>query len=146
MGRINVKWLGEDSRMFVGLDTLGRTVVAGTWQKPSDPSWTEARGAKASDLLVVALASCSGYDVVDILQKQHEPLASLLITADAEQAPEPPWQFTKIHLHYQATGVGLDPKKVERAIKLSEEKYCSVAATIRGVTQITHSFEVCPEA
>lgn len=67
------------------------------------------------------------------------------MSAEAEQAPEPPWQFTKIHLHYQVTGKGLDQKKVERAIKLSEEKYCSVAATIRGVTEITHSFEVCPE-
>jgi putative redox protein len=145
MGRIDVKWLGEESRMFVGRDTTGRTVVAGYWQKPNDPTWTESRGAKASDLLVIALASCSAYDVVDILQKQREPLAGLTISADAEQAPEPPWQFTKIHLHYQVTGKGLDAKKVERAIKLSEEKYCSVAATIRGVTEITHSFEVCPE-
>ncbi|MGE5601608.1 MAG: OsmC family protein [Nitrososphaerales archaeon] len=146
MGRIDVKWLGEESRMFVGRDTMGRTVVAGYWQKPNDPTWTEARGAKASDLLVIALASCSAYDLVDILQKQREPLASLSISADAEQAPQPPWQFTKIHLHYQVTGKGLDAKKVERAIKLSEEKYCSVAATIRGVTEITHSLEICPEA
>jgi putative redox protein len=145
MGRINVKWVGEDSRMFVGHDTRGQAVVAGTWQRPGDPNWVESRGAKASDLLVVALCSCSAYDVVDILQKQREPLAGLTVTAEAEQAPEPPWQFTKIHLHYEATGKGLDPKKVERAIKLSEEKYCSVAATIRGVTEITHSFEVCPE-
>lgn len=145
MGRIDVKWLGEESRMFVGRDTTGRTVVTGYWQKPTDRTWTEARGSKASDLLVVALASCSAYDVVDILQKQREPLTDLFITADAEQAPDPPWQFTKIHLHYRATGEGLDPKKVERAIRLSEEKYCSVAATIRGVAEITHSFEICPE-
>ncbi len=145
MGRIDVKWLGEESRMFVGRDTTGRTVVAGYWQKPNDPTWTEARGSKASDLLVIALASCSAYDVVDILQKQREPLASLVISADAEQAPEPPWQFTHIHLHYRASGAGLDPKKLERAIRLSEEKYCSVAATIRGVTEITHSFEISPE-
>ena len=145
MGRIDVKWLGEESRMFVGRDTTGRTTVAGYWQKPDDPTWTEARGAKASDLLVIALASCSGYDVVDILQKQREPLTSLLISADTEQAPEAPWQFIRIHLHYRATGKGLDPKKLERAIKLSEEKYCSVAATIRGVTEITHSFEISPE-
>jgi putative redox protein len=131
--------------MFVGRDTMGRTVVAGYWQKPSDPTWTEARGAKASDLLVIALASCSAYDVVDILQKQRESLTSLTVSADAEQAPEPPWPFTKIHLHYVVTGKDLDAKKVERAIRLSEEKYCSVAATIRGVTTITHSFEVCPE-
>ncbi len=142
MGKIDVKWLGEESRMFVGRDTMGRTVVAGYWQKPDDPTWTEARGAKASDLLVIALATCSAYDVVDILQKQRQLLASLAVSADAEQASEAPWQFVRIHLHYQASGEGLDPKKVERAIQLSEEKYCSVAATIRGTTEITHSFEI----
>lgn len=142
MGKIDVKWLGEESRMFVGRDTMGRTVVAGYWQKPDDPTWTEARGAKASDLLVIALATCSAYDVVDILQKQRQPLASLAVSADAEQASEAPWQFIRIHLHYQVSGEGLDPKKVERAIQLSEEKYCSVAATIRGTTEITHSFEI----
>jgi len=142
MGKIDVKWLGEESRMFVGRDTMGRTVVAGYWQKPDDPTWTESRGAKASDLLVIALASCSAYDVVDILQKQRQPLASLSVSADAEPASEAPWQFTRIHLHYHITGEGLDPKKVERAIQLSEEKYCSVAATIRGTTEITHSYEI----
>lgn len=145
MGKIDVKWVGEESRMFVGRDTMGRTVVAGYWQKPNDPTWTEARGSKASDLLVIALASCSAYDVVDILQKQHEPLASLSVSADAEQASEAPWAFTKIHLHYLVSGQGLDPKKVERAIRLSEERYCSVAATIRGTTEITHSFEIVAE-
>ena len=62
------------------------------------------------------------------------------------QAPEPPWAFTHIHLHYVATGRDLDPVKVERAIKLSQDKYCSVAATIRGVTEITFDFEVRSEA
>ncbi len=146
MGQIAVKWVGDDSRMFVGRDSMGRTVVAGSWGKPEDQAWTEWRGAKASDLLVIALCSCSAYDVVDILRKQRVTLTGLTVIADAEQAPEPPWAFTHIHLHYIATGPNLDPKKVERAIALSEEKYCSVAATIRGVTKITHDFEVQPQA
>jgi len=144
VGQVAVKWTGDDSRMFVGRDSNGRTVVAGYWQKPDEAGWTEWRGAKASDLLVIALCSCSAYDVVDILQKQRTELTGLTVTADAEQAPEPPWAFVRIHLHYVASGHDLDPKKVERAIKLSEEKYCSVAATIRGVTEITHDFEIRP--
>jgi putative redox protein len=80
--------------------------------------------------------------VVTILRRQRQDLTGLYVTADATQAADPPYQFTHIHLHYRAAGTGLDPKKVERAIALSEEKYCSVAATIRGVTQITHSVDV----
>jgi putative redox protein len=91
---------------------------------------------------VVALLGCTSYDVVDILRKQRENVTALTVTADAKQAPEPPWQFTEIHMHYVVTGVDLDPKKVERAIKLSEDKYCSVAATIRGVTKLSYTFEV----
>ncbi len=146
MGQVSIKWAGDDSRMFLGRDSLGRTVVVGYWQKPAEEGWTEWRGAKASDLLVIALCSCSAYDVVDILQKQKVELTGLTVVADAEQASDPPWPFVHIHLHYIAAGHDLDPKKVERAIKLSEEKYCSVAATIRGVTEITHDFEVQPAA
>ncbi|MGC8782288.1 MAG: OsmC family protein [Anaerolineae bacterium] len=142
MGQIAVKWTGDDSRLFVGRDSGGRTVTVGYWQKKDDPEWVEWRATKASDLLVIALCACSGYDVVDILQKQRVQLTGLTVIADAEQAAEPPWAFVRIHLHYIVSGPDLDPQKVERAIKLSEEKYCSVAATIRGVTQITHDFEI----
>jgi putative redox protein len=142
MGQVSVKWVGDDSRMFVGRDSGGRVVVAGSWRDETDEQRIEWHGAKASDLLVIALCSCSAYDVVDILGKQRVGLTGLQIIADAEQAPDPPWVFTHIHLHYIVVGRDLDPKKVERAIMLSEEKYCSVAATIRGATRITHDFEV----
>jgi putative redox protein len=142
MGQVSIRWVGDDSRMFVGRDSVGRVVVTGHWQNERDEQWTEWRGAKASDLLVIALCSCSAYDVVDILCKQRVHMTGLQVFADAEQAPDPPWAFTHIHLHYVVTGRDLDSKKVERAIALSEEKYCSVAATIRGVTRITHDFEV----
>ncbi len=120
-------------------------VVAGSWPKDGEEDWVEWKGVKPSDLLVMALCSCSGYDVVTILRRQRQELTDLRITADAHQASEPPYQFTDIHLHYVVTGRDLDPAKVERAIKLSEEKYCSVAATIRGVAKITNSFEVLQE-
>jgi len=142
MSQVAVKWTGEDSHMFVGRDSRGATIVLGGWYKKGDESWTDWRGAKASDLLVVALLACTGYDVVDILRKQRENPTGLTITADAKQAPEPPWAFTEIHLHYVVSGAELDPTKVERAIQLSQDKYCSVAATIRGVTQLTCSWEI----
>lgn len=142
MADITVKWTGEDSHMFVGRDSRGATIVTGAWYKKGDETWTDWRGTKASDLLVIALLSCTGYDVLDILRKQHENVTGLTITAKATQAPEPPWEFTEIHMHYVLTGEDLDSKKVERAISLSQDKYCSVAATIRGVTKLTCTCEV----
>jgi putative redox protein len=79
---------------------------------------------------------------VVILGRQRQKLTNLYVNVDGKQAPEPPNMFTDIHLHYVVEGENLDPKKVERAIELSEEKYCSVAATIRCVANLTHSFEI----
>lgn len=145
MGQVALHWAGHDSTMFITRDSFGHMVVAGSWPKDGEEGWVEWKGVKPSDMLVMALVSCSGYDVVTILRRQRQELTDLRITADAHQASEPPYQFTDIHLHYVVTGRDLDPAKVERAIKLSEEKYCSVAATIRGVAKITNSFEVLQE-
>jgi putative redox protein len=142
MGQIALQWVGDDSRMFVGRDSYGRTVAAGSWQKESGEQWQEWHGIKPSDLLVISLCSCSAYDVVEIMKKQRQALTGLFITADAKQAAEPPYHFTDIHLHYVITGQDISAKKVEKAIELSQNKYCSVAATIRGVAKITYGFEV----
>jgi putative redox protein len=142
MGKIALKWMGDDSQMFIARDTFGHVVVAGSWPKDNDESWIEWKGIKPSDLLVMSLCSCSAYDVVVILRRQRQELTGLEVTADPTQMSEPPYAFTDIHLHYRVTGRNLDPAKVARAISLSEEKYCSVAATIKGVTRITHFHEV----
>ncbi|MBP8293480.1 MAG: OsmC family protein [Caldilineaceae bacterium] len=141
MGQIALQWTGNDSQMFVTRDSFGHMVVAGSWPKDGEEGWVEWKGVKPSDMLVMALCSCSAYDVVTILRRQRQQLTGLTITAEAEQNSEPPYAFTQIHLHYVANGHDLDDSKVARAIALSEEKYCSVAATIRGVAQITHSHE-----
>jgi putative redox protein len=142
MGQIALQWAGEDSRMFIGRDNHGHTVVAGSWKKEGNEQWQEWKGLKPSELLVISLCSCSAYDVVEILKKQRQGLTGLYITADARQASEPPYQFTDIHLHYVITGKDISAQKVEKAIELSQNKYCSVAATIRGVAKITYDFEV----
>lgn len=100
------------------------------------------RGIGSSDLLSAALIGCSSYDVVEILGKQRQELTRLEVTAEAEQDQDPPWKFRKIHLRYQASGKGLDAEKVRKAIQLSEEKYCSVYATLKDVIEITHEVEV----
>ncbi|RJP47937.1 MAG: OsmC family peroxiredoxin [Anaerolineaceae bacterium] len=100
------------------------------------------KGVKASDLLTMGLIGCSSHDVVEILQKQRQDLRELRVTADSVQDDDPPWRFRKIHIRFQAVGKGLDVEKVCKAIKLSEEKYCSVYVTLREAVEITNEVEV----
>ncbi len=132
MSTASVHWYGGEK--FVGTDSTNHSVVIST------PG--EGVGMKPSELLLVALASCTAVDVVDILSKKRMPLAGLDISVSGDQDADPPWAFRRIHIHYLLRGAALTPKAVESAIALSEEKYCSVAATIRGVAQITTSFEI----
>lgn len=98
-------------------------------------------GAKPSDLLPVSLAVCTSYDVVVILKKQRQTLVGLEVRIHAEQEPEAPWAFLSIHQHFVLTGA-IDEAKAARAIELSEAGSCSVAATLRPVVRLSHSFEV----
>jgi putative redox protein len=96
-------------------------------------------------MLLIALASCTAVDVVEILAKKRLPLDSLEITTTGEQDADPPWTFRKIHLKYCLGGRGLTDKAVKQAIQLAEEKYCSVAATVRATAKITTEFEITCE-
>jgi putative redox protein len=138
MGTIAVKWV--ESKLMVGADSRGHTVAISTWPE-REPAWL---GLKPSDMLLMAAASCSLYDVVEILRKQREPLVDLEVICTGTQLPEPPSTFTKIHLDYRAKGA-LDPKKLERAIQLSQEKYCSVITTLRPTVEITHEYSITAE-
>lgn len=134
MASASVQWIG--GKRFVGTDSTQHSVVLST------PD--EGVGMKPSEMLLVALASCSSVDVVEIMQKKRQPLASLQVQASAEQDADPPWTFRKIHLTYLISGQNLKEADVAQAIALSEEKYCSVAATLRGVAEISTSFEIIP--
>ncbi len=135
MGTVSLKWLG--SQMMLGADSFGRPVAIG-WDRDREPEWT---GLKPSDLLLLAAASCSAYDVVSILTKQREPLEGLEVSCAGEQESEPPYTFTTIHLHYVANGA-VSPDKLARAIRLSEDKYCSVLNTLKAAVKITSDFEL----
>lgn len=130
----SVRWIGE--RHFVGIDSSNHSVVLS--------GQAEKIGVSPSEMLLVALASCSSVDVVEILEKKRLKLTQLEVTTTGERDPEPPWPYRRIHLKYRLAGEGLTPKAVEQAITLSQEKYCSVAATVRGVAQITTEFEIVP--
>jgi putative redox protein len=100
------------------------------------------QGVSPSDLLPMALIGCTSYDVVEILKKQRQQLEQLKVTAEAVQDETPPWRFRKIHIRYQAIGRGIELEKLQKAIQISEEKYCSVYATLKGTVEITHEAEV----
>jgi putative redox protein len=134
MASATVRWL--TGKQFVGIDSTKHSVVLS--------SVDEGVGMKPSELLLVALAACTAVDVVDILRKKRIELTSLEIQASGEQDCDPPWTFRKIHLYYRLGGRGLTETAVEQAIQLSEEKYCSVAATVRGVAEITTGYELLP--
>ena len=132
MSEASVRWVG--GKQFIGIDSTKHSVVLSTKD--------EGVGMKPSELLLVALASCTAVDVVEILEKKRTPIEFLEIKVQGEQDQDPPWAFRKIHLTYVLKGEKLNEKNVEQAIALSEEKYCSVAATVRGVAEITTSYEI----
>jgi putative redox protein len=99
-------------------------------------------GFRPTQLLLVAAGSCSSIDVIEILKKQKQPLEDLKVTIEGEKEKGVvPSLFRKIHLHFTLKG-NLDKDKVERAIKLSAEKYCSVIKTLEHVATVTHSYEI----
>ena len=135
MVKTTVHWLKD--RHFVGIDSNNHSVVL-SGQK-------EGIGVSPSETLLIALASCSSVDVVEILEKKRKKLTLLEVTANGERNPDPPWAYRKIHVHYRLGGQGLTDKAVSQAIQLSQDKYCSVAATVRGVAEITYDYEIVAE-
>jgi len=134
-GSVCLKWVG--SQLMVGIDSRGAPVVIGS-QADREP---KGQGLKASDLLLLAAAACATYDVVVILTKQRQPLDSLEVICTGEQESEPPYRFLHIHLHYKVRGE-IDSQKLEKAIQLSEEKYCSVTNTLKSSVRVTSDYEL----
>ena len=89
-------------------------------------------------------AACSAFDVLLILRKGRQDVHDCIAEADAQRAESDPKVFTRIHLHFILKGRNLDPDKIERAIKLSAEKYCSASAMLSKTAEITHDFEILP--
>ena len=97
------------------------------------------------EMLLMGLGGCSAFDVVLILRKGREAVSDCVVELEAERAKTDPKVFTRIHMHYKVAGRGLAPAKVERAIKLSAEKYCSASAIMAKTAVITHDWEVIEE-
>lgn len=105
-----------------------------------DAGEQHATGPSPMEAVLAALCACTSVDVVSILQKKREPLAGLTVSANAEQAAEPPRVFTRIHLTYRIRGK-VSKKAAEDAVALSKNKYCSVSKMLEKAAEVTYSIE-----
>jgi len=134
--KARIKWV--EDRTFIGESGSGHKIVLGTAFGPEGRS----PGPSPMELVLIGMGGCSGYDVVHILEKGREAIEDVAVELEAERAQQEPKVFTRIHMHFVVMGRGVAPEKVERAIALSVEKYCSASAMIAKTATITHDFEV----
>lgn len=99
-------------------------------------------GVRPMEMVLMGAGGCSAIDVVNILRKARQDFVDCVVELEAERAPEDPKVFTRIHMHYIVTGRGLNPAHVERAIKLSKEKYCSATIMLAKTAEITFDYEI----
>jgi putative redox protein len=123
---------------FVGQSESGHSVVM---DGPPE-SGGKNLGVRPMEMLLLGLGGCSAFDVVHILRKARQQITDCVADIDATRADTDPKVFTKIHIHFVVTGIALDPKRVEQAVNLSAEKYCSASIMLGKVAEITHDFEV----
>jgi putative redox protein len=134
--RARVKWIENVS--FLGESESGHAVVM---DGAADAGGRNI-GMRPMELLLIGMGGCSSFDVVTILKKARQPITDCVAEISAERADEVPKVFTKIHVHYVVTGNNLAPNHVERAVKLSAEKYCSASIMLGKSAEITHDFEI----
>lgn len=134
--KATVKWL--DNRIFVGQSGSGHSVVM---DGPPEAGGQNL-GPRPMEMLLLGMGGCASFDVVSILEKMQQQVTGCTAEMQAERAEAEPKVFTRINLHFKVSGVELDAKKVERAVKLSAEKYCSASIMLGKTAEISHSFEL----
>lgn len=126
------------NEFFVGVTPSGHAQAIET---------DSARGSAATpmELLLIALGSCTGVDVISILKKQRQQVTSYRIEVSGDRREEYPRSYTRLYVKHIVSGHSVSAQAVERAIELSDTKYCSVAATLRGSAEIISSYEIVEE-
>jgi putative redox protein len=105
-----------------------------------------ATGPKPIELVALALAGCTAFDVITILrQKHHQRVTGYQVSVEADQAETVPQVFKKVRIHHTVTGLEIDPEAVEKAIRLSEDKYCSVGGMIKQTAKLDTTYEIIEE-
>ena len=133
---ISVNWV--DGLLMVGKSDSGHTI---TMDGPPE-SGGENLGVRPMEMLLLGVAGCTMIDVVTTLKKMRQDLSHCETKINAERATDHPKVFTNIHIQFTVKGKDLDSKKVDKAITLSAEKYCSASIMLGETATITHDFEV----
>jgi putative redox protein len=134
MQTATIQWIGEQK--FVATSPSGHALTL-----DSDRASNKAPGPM--ELLLIALGACTATDVVIVLEKKRQKLEALEVICSGERAAEPPTVWKSLEILYRLRGK-LDEAAVKRAIELSEEKYCSVSATLRKTATLTWRYEILP--
>jgi len=133
---ISVNWI--DGMLMVGKSHSGHSI---TMDGPPEIGGNNL-GVRPMEMLLLGVAGCTMIDVVTTLKKMRQDLTNCETKLSAERAEEHPKVFTDIHIQFIVKGQDLDPKKVEKAITLSAEKYCSASIMLGKTASITHDFEI----
>ena len=134
--KARIKWV--DGALMVGESGSGHAVVM---DGPED-SGGRNLGVRPMEMLLLGMGGCTEFDVVHILRKGRHEVRLCEVELEAERAESDPKVFTRIHVHFRVGGPGLTEKMVERAVRLSAEKYCSASIMLGQVARVTHDFEL----
>ena len=134
--KARVKWI--EGALMLGESPSGHAVVM---DGPEEHGGRNL-GVRPMEMLLLGMGGCSEFDVVHILKKSRQDVRFCEVELTAERAETEPKVFTRIHAHFRVGGPGLSEKAVERAVKLSAEKYCSASIMLGAMAEITHSFEL----
>ena len=134
--QVQVKWI--DGVSFVGESETGHAVVL----DGAAENGGRNIGMRPMEMLLIGMGACTAFDVVTILKKSRQPIVNCVAEINADRADEIPKVFTNIHVHFVVTGNNLNESQVERAVKLSAEKYCSASIMLAKACEITHDFEI----
>lgn len=138
--KARLKWV--EGAQFVAESGSGHAVLI---DGPPEGGGRNA-GFRPMELVLLGTAGCTAYDVVQILKKSRQPVRDCVVEVEAERAEGVPSVFTRIHIRFLVSGSGLSKAAVERAVRLSAEKYCSASIMLgRGGVDITHDFRIIPE-
>jgi putative redox protein len=135
-GKLRLTTLQGEARQFVAESGTGHAIVL--------DDANGCTGAKPIELALLALGSCAAFDVIGILRKKRQRVTGYEVELHAEQNPEPPSYFTRVEIKHRLWG-RIDPEAVQRAIHLSETKYCAVGAMISKTAKIEATFEILPD-
>ena len=135
---VRIKWV--EGVAFIGESETGHAVVL----DGAPENGGRNIGMRPMEMLLIGMGACTSFDVVTILKKARQPIVDCVAEISADRADEVPKVFTKIHVHFVITGNNLNATQVERAVKLSAEKYCSASIMLAKSVEITHDFVIKP--